>query len=160
MQEFNKVFDKWHNLEKYDMRKKAFQNMQAILRAVFNKAYQEYWITDNTYTRMDWKQPKFVNMFCADADVSERGYSNEEMRKIAEFLKTKHEKNPSYLPAYALELQIIMGLRRGEVPPLRFSDIDYENGYIRIIREQLTIKKRMVTTNWDKKWNPACLLDS
>lgn len=129
------------NLEKYAMRKRAFQGMQAVLRAVFTKAYHEYWIRDNTYDRVDWKQPKFVNMLCKDSDVSERGYSDEEMDKICEFIRQKQEDKPCYLASYALEMQIIMGLRRGEIPPLRFSDIDYEKGYITISREQLTIKK-------------------
>ncbi|MCR4657611.1 MAG: tyrosine-type recombinase/integrase [Lachnospiraceae bacterium] len=43
------------------------------------------------------------------------------------------------MPAYALELQILIGARRGEIPPLRRSDV--RDKYINISREQITVKK-------------------
>ena len=62
-----------------------------------------------------------------------------EMQKILSFIREKQSKKPDYIPAYALEFQIMCGLRRGEVPPLRWCDV--HDGYIDIRREQLTVKR-------------------
>ncbi|MBR0165089.1 MAG: site-specific integrase [Lachnospiraceae bacterium] len=127
------------NLTRYDLRLKAFSGMKSILKKVFDLSYREYWIIDNPFARINWSDMRFVNMILPEKDVSERGYSDEEMEKIRRYLQEKHRKNPAYLPAYALEMQIIMGLRRGEVPALRWSDI--HESYIEICREQITVKR-------------------
>ncbi len=58
---------------------------------------------------------------------------------MIDYLHMYQMKKPSYLPAYALEIQILMGLRRGEVPPLEWADIN--DTFIEINKEQLTVKK-------------------
>ena len=113
--------------------------MKSIIKKVFDLCYREYWILDNAYARINWSDRRFANMILPDKDVSERGYSDEEMEKIRCYLREKHLANPAYLPAYALEMQIIMGLRRGEVPALRWSDI--HESHIDIRREQITVKR-------------------
>ncbi|MBQ6733747.1 MAG: site-specific integrase [Lachnospiraceae bacterium] len=128
-----------HNLTRYDLRQKAFNSMKSIIKKVFDLCYREYWIIDNPYARINWSDRRFANMILPDKDVSERGYSDEEMEKIRCYLREKHLANPAYLPAYALEMQIIMGLRRGEVPALRWSDI--HESHIDIRREQITVKR-------------------
>lgn len=127
----------YYNLKRYDMAKKAFDSMLAIIRQVFKLAYSEYWITENTFLRVDPK--KFNGMLITPIDPSKRAYSNEELIKIVAFIREYEQDHPYYFPAYALEMQIILGLRRGEVPPLMWSDI--KDGLVYISKEQLTVKK-------------------
>ncbi|WP_026670305.1 hypothetical protein [Butyrivibrio sp. AE3006] len=60
--------------------------------------------------------------------------------QIIDYLHDYQAKKPWYIPAYALELQIYMGCRRGELPPIKWTSVN-EDG-INIEAEQLTVKKR------------------
>lgn len=119
------------------MKKKAFDLLTGILRTVFQFAYTEYLIEQNEYLRVDFS--KFDSMLMSKVPVSERMHSDNEVDLILDYLHQYQEKKPMYLPAYALEMQIIMGLRRGEIPPLERADI-YDN-YIFLNKEQITVKK-------------------
>jgi integrase len=125
------------NLTKYDLRIKGFASMKAILRGVFKKAYYEGWIEENQYERVDMK--KFESMTVADVPINKRCHSNATVKTLLNYLHEYQKQKPSYLPAYALEIQILMGLRRGEVPPLEWADIDESS--VRISKEQITVKK-------------------
>ena len=125
------------NLERYDLKKKGFLSFRGILKSVFRLAFEEYWIPDNVYDRVDFK--KYNDMLVRDIPIAERVHSDMEMERIMAFIHDKQKKRPNHIPSYALELQIAMGLRRGEVPPLMWSDI--QNGAILISKEQLTVKK-------------------
>ena len=109
------------NLERYDLRKRAWQSMRTVVKQVMDLAFHRRWIQENTYLRCDFAQ--FRDMVLPDVPIARRAYSPEEMEKIMAFIAEKQRKSPSYLPAYALEMQILLGLRRGEVPPLRWSDV-------------------------------------
>lgn len=122
------------NLMKYSLRKKAFDSLRAILNSVFTLAYREYWINDNMYLRVDFKS--FRNMFVESTPTSERVHSDDEVSAIIKELHRKQLSRPKYSSVWALELQILMGTRRGELPPFRWCDIT-ENG-INITQEQLT----------------------
>lgn len=128
-------------LERHDLKKKAFAGLRSILSTVFSLAYQEYWITDNPYKRINFSQLKYANMILPDKSIADRAFTADEMDAILTFLHEKQKKEPLYFPAYALELQIIMGLRRGEIPPLRLVDIDHKRGFIEIRREMIVVKK-------------------
>lgn len=122
------------NLQRYDLKKKAFASLRGILKSVFDYAYSEYWITDNIYQRVDYKI--FKNMIIPETAIDERVHSKKEVSAILRELHKKQSDNPKLCSAWALELQILMGLRRGEVPPLEWSDITDE--YVIIRKEQLT----------------------
>lgn len=123
-------------LEQNDLKKKAFMNMRNILSSTFKLAYEQYWIIDNPYKRIDFK--KFNDMLARDTAVHLRVHSTEDVERMLDFLHEKQSQKPGYIPAYALELQIIMGLRRGEVAPMMWSDISGNS--IRISKEQITDK--------------------
>ncbi len=124
-------------LERFSMKKKGFLSFRGILKSVFKLAYEEYWIADNVYDRVDFG--KYKDMLLRPTPINERVHSDEDMERIMSFIHNKQLVSPDYLPAYAIELQILMGLRRGEVPPLTWSDI--RKGCILISREQITVKK-------------------
>lgn len=75
-----------------------------------------------------------------DISTLDRGYTEEEIEKLQAVIAEKHRKRPNYLPTYGLELQILLGLRRGEVAALKWSDFDMEKGAVTIQREQLTVQ--------------------
>ena len=122
-------------LSRYNLTNKGFLSYRSILKAVFDLAYEEYWIADNVYARVRFQ--KFKDMLCQSVPIEERQHSEEEVEKIMAFIRDKHKKSPAYIPAYALELQQIMGLRRGEVLALKWCDVF--DDYILIRREQITI---------------------
>ena len=125
------------NLQRYDLHKKGLSSMQSILKAIYDLAYEEYWIKDNTYSRLNFK--KFSDLLVESVPVSERVHSNEEITAMMEYIHEHQKKKPDYIPAYALEMQILTGTRRGEIPPLRWSDVHED--YIEIKRSQITVKK-------------------
>lgn len=125
------------NLSRYELRKKGFSSLKSILRGVFRKAFTEGWILENEFERVDMK--KYDSMIVADVPINQRCHSNTTVNQILAYLHEYQKKKPFYLPAYALELQILMGLRRGEVPPLEWEDIN--DSFIQINKEQITVKK-------------------
>ncbi len=125
------------NLRRYDMKKKSLDSLRAILRAAFKVAYERYWILDNPYSRVDFK--KFQDMLVDPVPVSERVYSKKQVQRFLDYIHEKQERRPKYLVPYALEMQIIMGMRRGEIPPLMWADVT--DDYISITKEQITVKK-------------------
>lgn len=122
------------NLQRYDMKAKAFASLKGILKQVFDYAFSEYLITDNVFQRVDFKL--FHNMLVSDIPVESRVHSPEEVSAILNEIHNKEQKRPSYSSVWALELQILMGTRRGELPPLTWKDV--ENNFISITKEQLT----------------------
>lgn len=66
-------------------------------------------------------------------------YDDETLCKMYEYIREYESSHPSYLGAYALELQILTGTRRGEIPPLTWSDVNKD--FLQFKKEQLTVKK-------------------
>lgn len=75
----------------------------------------------NSYERADFSH--CLAMLKRGAAVSDRGYSSDEMDRILMEIHRYYLKKPSYLVPHALELQIVLGLRRGEIAALKWSDI-------------------------------------
>ena len=82
----------------------------------------------------------YRDMLTQSTPVSERVHSALDIDLMLDYIHKHQEKYPAYLPAYSLELQILMGLRRGEIPPLEWTDI-HDDQYILIHRIQITVKK-------------------
>lgn len=125
------------NLSRYDLRSKAFGALKSVLRLVYKYAYNQYWVNDNIYERMDFT--KYEGMIADDIDVAKRVHSSETLRCILDEIHSHQRTKPNYIPAYALEMQILCGSRRGEIPPLRLTDIHED--YIEFCQEQITVKK-------------------
>lgn len=126
------------NLSRHDLRKKGLASMKSILRSVFALAFEEYWISDNVYLRVNFQ--KYDGMLIKETPIENRCHSDGDLKRIMDYLHDYQKKKPSYFPAYALEMQIIMGLRRGEIPPLCWTDI--KTSYVSISKEQITVKKQ------------------
>ncbi len=124
----------FYNLTRYSLRDKALKELKSILKAAFSLAYEEYWVKDNVFERVSFK--KFSGMLDRNVDIEKRVHSDEDVRRILDAIHEHQAKHKDYMPAYALEMQIICGSRRGEMPPLRRCDITEEG--ILFTREQLT----------------------
>lgn len=134
------------NLKRYNMRQKAFASLRGILKSVFDYAFSDYLIQDNVYERVIFKQ--FSDMLMNNSSTNERVHSQNEVSVILNELHRKEIEHPKYSSAWALELQIIMGLRRGEIPPLQWSDIS--DTCICISKEQLTSGNDFIVVNHTK----------
>lgn len=126
----------YYNLERYSLREKALKEVKGILKAAFALAYEEYWIKDNVFERINFK--KFSGMVARDVDIDKRVHSSEDLKRILDAVHDHQAKHPDYMPSYALEMQILTGARRGEIPPLRKSDIG--KSCVSFTREQITVK--------------------
>lgn len=124
-------------LTKYKLRFVAFSLMQTILRQTFSYALRNNLIYENIFNRVDFS--RYRAMVYEDVPISQRAFSDEDLKFFLDFLHDLQIKQPSYIPAYALELQILTGLRRGEIPPLMWSDVI--DGYLFIHRQQITVEK-------------------
>ena len=125
------------NLKRFNLRKKAYSALLHVLRAAFNFARTEQWIKENPFSLIEPED--FDAMVLDDVPIEDRVHSDSELVQILDEIHRHQAKKPAYLPAYALELQIIIGARRGEIPPLRRKDV--KDDYIWIVREQITVKK-------------------
>lgn len=126
----------YYNLERYTLREKALKEVKGILKAAFTLAYEEYWVKDNVYDRVNFK--KFTGMVARDVDIDKRVHSSFDLKRILDAVHEHQANNKNYMPSYALEMQILTGARRGEIPPLRKCDV--KDSYISFTREQITVK--------------------
>ncbi len=124
------------NLNRYNMKERAFRELCGVLNQTFDYAMRNRWIIDNPYQYIDLT--KYKDMLFDMAKNDERSHTDEEIRKILELCHERQQNDPAYMPAFALEFQILTACRRGEIPPLERSDV--RDGYISITKEQLTVK--------------------
>ena len=82
---------------------------------------------------------KFNDMVAKEVEIDKRVHSDAEEKLILDEIHRHQRRKPYYIPAYALEMQILTGTRRGEIPPLRKTDVHEK--YIEFSREQITVKK-------------------
>lgn len=132
-------------LKKHHLTKKGLASIRSIINATYKRAHFIGWVKENTASRIVWKD--YDRLLYESTPIRERDYSEEELEKFEEELARYQETRPSYIPAYAFEFQIITGMRRGEIPPLTWDDVDFENGSIYIHREQITLKNAPGNSN-------------
>lgn len=124
-------------LSKYNLTKKGFLSFRGILRQTLKYAFEQYLIDENPYDRVNFT--KYNDMLLDPVSISERVHSASDVDRILKEIRRIHTAKPTYIVPYALELQILMGLRRGEVAPIQKSDIHDE--FIVINKEQITVRK-------------------
>lgn len=117
-------------------KKKAFLECRGLVKQVLSLAYEHYWIEENPYFRINFR--KYNDMIIQSTPVAKRVHTDSDLDRMLEYLHEHQKEKPSYMPAYALELQIIAGLRRGEVPPIEWTDVT-ETG-LNINKEQILVR--------------------
>ena len=127
-----------YNGHRYDLKMHAFYQLKECICLPFNIAFDEEWIGDNPCLRINWK--KCIRKYVVDDDdINQRAYSDEERKKILDAIHVQQIKYPLKMTAWACELQILMGTRVGEVPPLKVSDV--QGNYVRIMKMQVLNEK-------------------
>ena len=116
---------------------KAFLFFKSILNSVFTYAYKHRLIDENPYFRVDFAIYK--GMIEKPTPIERRVHSEKDLERMLDYLHSYEAKYPDLMSSYALEIQIKMGLRRGEVPPLTWDDV--KEDYVLIHREQIIVLK-------------------
>ena len=127
-------------MKKYDLTQKGMSSLRGIINMTFKRAAYMEWIEENPASKIIWKDYRQLQR--QPTAITERAYSDEEMKKIRTFLLKYQEEHPDYIPSYALEFQLITGMRRGEIPPLLWSDVDFSRGTIHVHKEQLSMQQK------------------
>ena len=138
----------YETLKRLDLKKKAFLELRGIIKQVMKLSYEQYWIIDNPYSRIDFS--KYNDMLIEPVQISKRIHSDSELDLMIDYLHKYQSKKPNYMPAYALELQILAGLRRGEVPPIEWNDIS--NNCISINKEQILVNGKNIVVPHTKTY--------
>ena len=125
------------NAKRYTLLESSFKRLICLFSSVFKFAVQKKLIIQNPWNQINLK--RYQKVYNPPIPIEERAHSNKEIDQIVNYLHDSQKKKPTYFAAFALELQIMMGCRRGEIPPLRWSDL--KNNEISICREQITVKK-------------------
>lgn len=125
----------FYNLNRYELTNKGFLNFRSAIKQTLQYAYEEGYAFENVYNRVNFR--KFQDMLVEQTKIKDRVHSEEELNRMIDYCHKQQIKYPNKMVSFALELQIAMGLRRGEVTALRWDDV--KDGYIEISREQITI---------------------
>ena len=72
------------NLRRYDLRPKAFLSLRGIIKAVLSYAFEEYYIFENPYDRVNFK--KFDSMLVKSTPISERVHSKDDIDRILNYI--------------------------------------------------------------------------
>lgn len=116
------------------IKKKEMNNLLGILNQTFRRAKRLKLIKENPLEYVDLDD---ILASCVDVTpAGERAYTHEELQAFLSAALDAQAKNPSDSTPWAYELCLLMAPRRGEVPPLEWDDVDFENSNISI-RKQL-----------------------
>lgn len=126
----------FNTLDVKDVRPKAFGNLKSLLNMVFKYAYQEEIILDNPYARINLDM--FKTMLTQPPSINERYHSDSDISRMMIYIHADQSMRPKFIASYALELQMLTGMRRAEIPPLRWEHIC--DDYILICEQQILVK--------------------
>lgn len=130
-------------IDQYHLSHKGLDSLRSLLSGIYKYAVSLGQVESNLALSIDYKDPELLVHLRKPMDIQSRAYTDEQVAMFLDYIHVHQEKYPSYLGSYAFELQILTGLRRGEIPPLRWDDIVVRNGIelLHIYREQITVKK-------------------
>lgn len=115
--------------KRYTIKRKAFNNLFAIIRGVIDKEYFEGNIAEQAYLRVN---KRAIGRFL-DKSVSEnenRILDDKQADELLDRLHVWQAEKPYYIALYAVELAFYTGMRVGEISALKWSNIN--DDYIRI----------------------------
>lgn len=123
------------NIHKYDIHKQGLKNLKTLLSQVLQYGLVNRVLDENPMDRVDWSA--FAYSVSPSASIDQRVYTEEEVAKMYEYARQKEAESPQCMGAWAYELILLTGCRRGEIPPLTWSDVHLEEGYIDIHQEMV-----------------------
>lgn len=123
-------------LKRLSLSKKGMASIRGIINMTFKRSLYMGWIASNPAERIIWKD--YAKLLVEPVSIAERSYTDEELIAMHNYVLERHTQQPDYIPAYALEFQMLVGMRRGEIAPLLWDDVDFENRTIFVHRELIS----------------------
>lgn len=123
------------------LKPKAFANYKCMLNLAFDYAVNELGII-STNPAKAVKQKDYIQGLdsCGVAENDKQIFTKEEMDELKETVRkrmTKKKYGTFYTNGYAFLLSALTGMRAGELPALKWSDVDFANNQIHIHGQQL-----------------------
>lgn len=102
--------------------KKACKTLFGYIRNTVEYAIEQHFISENPMVLLRAKE---FFKYCTESDkpLEKKVVSNEQMRQLYEQFRKDHEKDPSYMPTYAVELATLTGMRVAELSALKWDCI-------------------------------------
>lgn len=118
-------------ITKYGLSAKAAHDPVSYTKQLFDTAVRDRLIPVSPFRECDVQ--KYVYPTCKETDVTDDGdkiLSDEQVKDLIGAIETHLQKEPTYLPDYGILICLWSGLRVGEVPSRKWSEI--QNGEIRV----------------------------
>ena len=129
--------DEWAHdmIKRYDMTKKMYYNMSIILRQCLDFAVDKEYISENPFSKVKINTKLFrrVKKKSGETEV----YTEEEEKKLVLDMLRRFNNDTTNTAPLAVILLFETGLRIGELCALKFEDIDENNHYIHIQRQEI-----------------------
>lgn len=118
-------------LNKFKIKKNAFNQMYYILNGILKKARKDKIIKDNPCDLIDL-EIYYCRLEEQSFDTSKRVLDDVGCQKLMEVLMNDRKRKPNYIPSYAVELALLTGMRAGELSFLKWDNIKTNDGYIQV----------------------------
>ncbi|MBE6017110.1 MAG: hypothetical protein E7233_05820 [Lachnospiraceae bacterium] len=82
-----------------------------------------------------WKD--YDRLIYKSAPISQRAYTDAQIKVFLEADREREKEDPKFITPYTHEFQNLTAFRRGEICPLLWEDINFEEGYIYVRQEQI-----------------------
>ena len=128
----------------HKVKKKAYLDYKSVLNVTFQYALMKDYITVNPLSKFNNKV-FYKECDCAKAQSFEKIFSEEELDLIKEEVRSRFKQkkhNGYFINGYAILLAIETGMRAGELPSLKWTDI--KDNYIHIHSQQLSKRRKAV----------------
>ena len=123
-------------IKKHRLMESCASNVIGYVKGAFHYAYLCEYISKDPADRIDRDLLLAQCEFAAVKQDSERILTISEIKKLIEAIKKHSAVHPLYMPDFAILIATMTGLRVGELSTLKWTDIDYENGLIHIVRSE------------------------
>ncbi|WP_294238865.1 tyrosine-type recombinase/integrase [Pseudobutyrivibrio sp.] len=126
----------------HKVKKKAYLEYKSVLNLIFQYALLKDYIKTNPLSKFSNKV-FYKECDCGKAQSSEKIFSDEEIKHIKERLRSKFNQKKYkgyFINGYAILLAIETGMRVGELPSLKWTDI--KGNYIHIHSQQLSKRQK------------------
>lgn len=130
---------------------KSIQTLFGYIKGVMDKAVRDRVINENPCKYVDLEMFKKSCKEEAYHSDEERTLSKDERKILAEKLQNKHITKPYYIPAYAVELSTLTGMRVGELTGLKWEDVFWDKKMILIRHSEKYNRRTNVYTVEDTK---------
>lgn len=118
------------------LNKRAYEAFWSYLYMVFKYAKKKRIVEENP---MDYMERRDYARHCVQKriDPRKRIISADEMVKLREQIECSYDEKPKYIPAYALDLARLTGMRVGELAALTWDSVDWDEGVIIVDKAEI-----------------------